>query len=74
MDLLIVACRVPVGAVLADAAFARPRSRADLRPFAPKVDAYPTVVTIDAGDTVVSGGHTMPHTLPHTLPAEVKAS
>ncbi|MEV4176863.1 hypothetical protein [Nonomuraea sp. NPDC049709] len=35
-----------------------------------KVNAYPTVITIDAGDTVVSSGHTMPH----TMPAEVKAS
>ncbi|MFF4623410.1 TlpA family protein disulfide reductase [Nonomuraea jabiensis] len=31
-----------------------------------KVNGYPTVITIDAGDTVVSSGHTMP--------AEVKAS
>ncbi|MFC5824132.1 TlpA family protein disulfide reductase [Nonomuraea insulae] len=31
-----------------------------------KVNAYPTVITIDGGDTVVSSGHTMP--------AEVKAS
>ncbi|MDP4505391.1 TlpA family protein disulfide reductase [Nonomuraea turcica] len=31
-----------------------------------KVNAYPTVITIDAADTVVSSGHTMP--------AEVKAS